>query len=109
MEGEDYEKQEELRKANQLFSESNNIQRRQLEQHEQQSFQMQQQHDEAIREQRWLAEQKRIELFEKEMDDKIYSLKVDIAKSKDQDVKSGLQILLDEELTKKEEYYRQKM
>lgn len=42
------------------------------------------------------------------MDDKIYGLKVEIAKSKDWEVKSGLQVLLDEELTKKDAYYRQK-
>lgn len=73
---EDYERQEELRRANQLFSESNNLQKRQLDQQEKLSYQQQRQHDELIREQRRLAEQKRIEMFEKEMEDKIYGLKV---------------------------------
>ncbi|MFI3886733.1 hypothetical protein [Streptococcus parauberis] len=108
MDMEDYEKQEELKRANQLFSESNNLQKRQLDQQEQLSYQQKKHHDEIIREQRWNAEQKRIEKFEKEMDDKIYGLKVEIAKSKDWEVKSGLQVLLDEELTKKDAYYRQK-
>lgn len=105
---EDYERQEELRRANQLFSESNNLQKRQLDQQEKLSYQQQRQHDELIREQRRLAEQKRIEMFEKEMEDKIYGLKVEIAKSKDQEVKSELQVLLDEELVKKDKYYRDK-
>lgn len=108
MDMEDYEKQEELKRANQLFSESNNLQKRQLDQQEQLSYQQKKHHDEIIREQRWNAEQKRIEKFEKEMDDKIYGLKVETAKSKDWEVKSGLQVLLDEELTKKDAYYRQK-
>lgn len=83
MDMEDYEKQEELKRANQLFSESNNLQKRQLDQQKQLSYQQKKHHDEIIREQRWNAEQKRIEKIEKEMDDKIYGLKVEIAKSKD--------------------------
>ncbi|PIA86450.1 hypothetical protein [Streptococcus parauberis] len=48
MKVEDYEKQEDLRKSNQLFSERNNLQRRQLEHQGKQSFQMRQVHNDGI-------------------------------------------------------------
>lgn len=105
---EDYEKQEELGRANRLASESNELHRRLLEQQERQGFELRQQHEEKLRNMQRLEEEKQVAQFEKDMDDRIYKLKVDIAKTKDEDTKAELQVLLNEEEAKRDSYYYEK-
>ncbi|AXQ77996.1 hypothetical protein DDV21_002365 [Streptococcus chenjunshii] len=104
----DYEKQEELRRANELTAENNQIQRKQLEQQERQSLESWYQHEEALQAIREIEKNKQTDQFERDMDDRIFELKLEIAKAEDDKAKNELQSLLEEEKQKRESYYQEK-
>lgn len=108
MDLEDYQKQEAIRENNRLASESNNLQRKQLDFQERQANVLKEQHEESLQLMRHLEEEKRVAQYEKDLDDNIYSLRLDITKTKDEDIRLGLQELLDEAIAKKDAYYLEK-
>ncbi|MGT2803178.1 hypothetical protein [Streptococcus henryi] len=99
---------QEISRQNDLLEEKNRLAKEQNEALRQSNLDAKWREEQYRREQREIEDIKRIERFEKDMDDRIYKLKLDIAKTKDETIRYALQGILDEEIQKRNKYYQER-